>query len=34
MPKGEFDENKWVRFLWEEMENLEKFNELKRMLNI
>lgn len=32
--KGEFDENKWVRFRWEEMENLEKFKELKRMLNI
>ena len=32
--KGEFDENKWVRFLWEEMDNLEKRNELKRMLNI
>ena len=32
--KGKFDENKWVRFRWEEMENLEKFNELKRMLNI
>ena len=32
--KGEFDENKWKRFRWEEMENLEKFNELKRMLNI
>ena len=32
--KGEFDENKWVRFRWEEMEKLEKFNELKRMLSI
>jgi hypothetical protein len=32
--KGEFDENKWEKFLWEEMENLEKRNELKRMLNI
>ena len=31
---GEFDENKWKRFRWEEMESLEKFNELKRMLNI
>lgn len=32
--KGKFDENKWVRFRWEEMENLDKFNELKRMLSI
>ena len=32
--KGDFDENKWVRFRWEEMENLEKFNELKSILNI
>ncbi|MBR1463298.1 MAG: type I restriction endonuclease subunit R [Prevotella sp.] len=32
--KGEFDKNNRVRFRWEEMENLEKFNELKRMLNI
>lgn len=31
--KGKFDENKWVRFRWD-MENLEKFNELKRMLSI
>jgi hypothetical protein len=31
---GEFDENKWKRFRWEEMQSLEKFNELKRMLNI
>ena len=31
---GKFDENKWKRFRWEEMEKLEKFNELKRMLDI
>ena len=32
--KGEFDENKWVRFCWEELDNLKKFNELKSKLNI
>lgn len=32
--KGEFDENKWTRFRWEEMQILEKYNELKRMLDI
>lgn len=32
--KGKFDKDKRVRFLWEEMENLEKRNELKRMLSI
>jgi len=31
---GAFSENRWTRFRWEEMERLEKFNELKRMLNI
>ena len=31
---GDFDENKWKRFRWEEMESLEKFNELKRILDI
>ncbi len=30
---GDFDENKWKRFRWEEMESLEKFNELKRLLS-
>ena len=32
--KGIFDINKWKRFRWEEMEILEKFNELKRMLDL
>lgn len=32
-PKGKFDENKWIRFRWEEMQNLEKYNELKRILS-
>ena len=32
--KGKFDKDKRARFLWEEMENLEKRNELKRMLKI
>ncbi len=32
--KGDFDINKWTRFRWEEMEILEKFNELKRLLDI
>lgn len=32
--KGEFDQNKWTRFRWEEMENLEKYNKLKNMLDI
>ena len=32
--KGKFDKDKRTRFLWEEMENLEKRNELKRMLSI
>ena len=31
--KGNFDENKWIRFRWEEMQNLEKYNELKRLLS-
>ena len=31
--RGEFDENKWTRFRWEEMQNLEKFNELKHLLS-
>lgn len=30
---GDFDENKWTRFRWEEMRFLEKFNELKRLLS-
>lgn len=30
---GDFDENKWKRFRWEEMEVLEKFNELKKLLS-
>jgi len=31
--KNAFDEDKWTRFRWEEMQNLEKFNELKRLLS-
>lgn len=30
---GVFEEKKWKRFRWEEMESLEKFNELKRLLS-
>lgn len=31
--KNAFDEKKWTRFRWEEMQNLEKYNELKRLLS-
>lgn len=32
--KGKFDKNKRIPFHWEEMEVLEKYNELKRLLDI
>lgn len=31
--KGVFNVKKWKRFRWEEMSNLDKFNELKRLLS-
>ena len=31
---GKFDDKKFSRYRWEELQNLEKFNELKHALDI